>query len=781
MRGRNWLDPYCLANRLISILGTIPGDDRRPGRLPDKIEFTGFDRILPWQQSLFEALEKAGVEVMFSPPGASNNQKVEFHDSENQAIQWLNAAHWARGKLLDNPQARLAIIAPNLNKAAPAIEYALQQILCPQQLVEPGVSADLPYHLSLGKKLSRYPVAAAALAALAPIAGKALPGDAISRLILSPFIRGADTEAVARARLERWCRRRLPYQIRFRQFLKELPEPDQPDSHPHGPHCPLLIQSLQAAAGLLKDLNQAKPASHWAHRFSEWLDLLGWPGERGVDSDEFQAVRAFREQLRRLALLDLTLPPVDAASALSWLQRRVDEQPFQVEAGGAPVQVLGVFEAAGQRFDGIWFGGLVEADWPPPRRPNPFIAMSVQREAGVSETSIEAHRKQAETLQQRLIASAGEIVLSRPCTEDDIPAEPSALVDWPAATPGDAPRPGLAPGFDPGFEPGFDTPANIMHAHKPELEAFIDTRGPAFGQDAGAKGGVAKGGITLIENQAKCPFRAFAVHRLGARQSEQNQQGLAAPERGSLLHHALQLAWHEIQSSEKLHSLSDDQLREIILNAAEQAGRRHQVSSGCGERFHQTQTQWAGDTVSEWFEVEKRRLDRFTVHALEKEFKLNLNGLELTFKADRIDQMPNGSLALIDYKTGATDSPKNWSGARPPSPQLPLYAVAQEGAVETVVFGRVKSGDCRFIGVSRDSEFDPTVGPLASSRSLKHDFDHWDALLDHWRTVLAQLAAEFLGGEARVDPLNPNVCAQCDLHGLCRIEADSGAQREPAQ
>ena len=768
---RNWTDPHCLAERLRAACE----DEHPPQPITAPIELAGFDHLLPQQHALIEALKKTGVEVgleidmtghgesAHQPPA----QKIERHHYQNETIQWLSAARWVREKLLDNPEARVAIIAPDLRKAAPAIEYALKQTLSPQQLAEPGLSADLPYHLSLGKKLSRHPVANAALVALAPLAGRPLSFESLSQLMRSPFIRGADFEATARARLELWCRRRLPYQMRFGQFLKELPDPDNLDNPDpaatisRGPHCPLLLEALKAATPLLEGSGKAQPAGHWARHFGEWLAQLGWPGERALDSDEFQAERAFRRQLRNLASLDLTTAPMNAATALGWLQRRVDEQPFQVEARGAPAQVLGVLEAAGQRFDYIWFGGLVETDWPPAQRPNPFIAVRLQREAGVFEASHEHNFEYAARRQRRLIASADEIVLSRPETVDDIPAEPSPLL----TQLGDSSNPSDATAAD------FDTPANIMHRCKPELQEFTDTRGPGF-----TKSALAKGGTALIENQAKCPFRAFAIHRLGAREPKQNEQGLDAGERGSLIHRALQLAWEKIESSEKLHSLSADQLREIITDATGRASRRYQVSSGCGERFHQTQIRWASDTLGEWFEVEKTRADAFAINALEKETALNLDGLQLAFKIDRIDQLASGALALIDYKTGGVGSLTNWCGPRPQSPQLPLYAVAQEAPVEAVAYGRVRRGDCGLRGVAREAEFAPNARALQNSRSLKGDFENWDALMAHWRTTLSALAGEFLAGEARVDPLNPTICAQCDLHGLCRIGADSEAQ-----
>ncbi len=770
---RNWMDAHRLASRITAVAAGAQSAalaEQLTGQLTGQYKFVGFDQMLPGQQSLLDALRHIGVEIEVVPAAESVNRKVEYRVYADEAEQWLHAARWARDTLWRDPQARLAVVAPDLAASSPAIEYALKQILSPRQLADPGPSAQLPYHLSLGKTLIHHPVAKAALDALTPMDDKPLPFDSINGLIGSPFLRGADGEALARSMLAQWCRSQLPPRIRFRRFVREL-------STSQVPHCPTLIEALNAVLPLLPDGGGRQLGSHWSRHFGDWLERIGWPGERSLDSDEFQVARAFNRQLRGLASLDLSAAPMSAAAALSWLRRRLAEQPFQVEAHDAPVQVLGVLEAAGQCFDGVWFGGLTETDWPLQQRPNPFIAVGLQRQVGVPAASLTHNRELAAEQQRRLIACAGEIVLSRARMDGDVPLESSALFDDAAAS-----WNGDGNGRDADDPP----PANLLHEHKPELETFVDTRGPAF-----AQGGAARGGIAVIENQAKCPFRAFAIHRLGARDIEQNEQGLAAGERGALIHRALQLAWGEIQSSQRLGEISPEQLRGIIDQAAERAGQRHQAASGCGERFQATQTRWASDTLDEWFAVEKLRAAPFAVHALEEKFTLCLCGLELTFKADRIDRMADGALALIDYKTGTPSSLANWLGERPQSPQLPLYVLAvlaQEAPVEIVAFGWVKRGGCGFSGIARSGGFDHPgtspnrVSPPAQSHALKRDFADWDELLAHWRTVLARLAGEFLDGEAGVDPLNPSVCAQCGLHALCRIEEDSDSEaRETAR
>ncbi len=77
--------------------------------------------------------------------------------------------------------------------------------------------------------------------------------------------------------------------------------------------------------------------------------------------------------------------------------------------------------------------------------------------------------------------------------------------------------------------------------------------------------------------------------------------------------------------------------------------------------------------INDWLNIEKIR-PPFTLVAQETQLSIDLSGLKLQLKIDRIDRLNDGSIMLIDYKTGLTHL-KSWFGDRPQQPQLPLYAV----------------------------------------------------------------------------------------------------------
>ena len=68
--------------------------------------------------------------------------------------------------------------------------------------------------------------------------------------------------------------------------------------------------------------------------------------------------------------------------------------------------------------------------------------------------------------------------------------------------------------------------------------------------------------------------------------------------------------------------------------------------------------------------------------------------MTLALRLDRVDRLDDGSIAVIDYKTGGDAEPDAWLGERPRLPQLPLYAEALGvDRVSAVAFGRVRTGD----------------------------------------------------------------------------------------
>jgi RecB family exonuclease len=131
----------------------------------------------------------------------------------------------------------------------------------------------------------------------------------------------------------------------------------------------------------------------------------------------------------------------------------------------------------------------------------------------------------------------------------------------------------------------------------------------------------------------------------------------------------------------------------------------------------------------------------------------------MSARIDRMDRLSTGGHALIDYKTSRNLSPMQWQPPRPDDPQLALYAVSAKEDVTAVAFARVRPGEMRFIGFSRDEN------ALPQTRKKP-----WAPLLKEWKDEAEALGGSFARGEAGVDPKKELMtCRYCGLETLCRV------------
>ena len=106
--------------------------------------------------------------------------------------------------------------------------------------------------------------------------------------------------------------------------------------------------------------------------------------------------------------------------------------------------------------------------------------------------------------------------------------------------------------------------------------------------------------------------------------------------------------------------------------------------------------------------------------ALEEKRELRVAGLELTGRIDRMDKVGD-EYVLIDYK-GGNVSTRLWEGPRPEDPQLTIYATSSSEKLAAVTFARLKTGEMKFLGYSKEKDVLPEVKPARSwPRSVATD------------------------------------------------------------
>jgi ATP-dependent helicase/nuclease subunit B len=739
-------------------------------RTPKTLVAYGFDIFTAQQREFLAALGAAGAELLDCGPDerASSSCRVALTSAKDEIHA---AARWARARLEANPKTRIGIVVPDLAKSRNAARRLLAQALAPAYVLPGSEERTLPFNVSLGEPLLSYPIVAAAFLAL-DIAHGEVEFLQASRLIRSPFIAGAEAELANRARLDAELRRVAGAKIgiaRLRRAIAKLTASDNPY---RVPPCPILSRYLSDLAKFGgENLTGSRRPVDWGKAIFELLDLAGFPGERPLSSAEYQTLKKLHEAIASFAVLDRVTGRMRFADACARLRRIAADTPFQPEAPEVPIQVLGVLESAGMEFDHLWVMGLTDEAWPIPARPNPFIPVALQRSAGVPESSAVSSLELDRRITQGWLKAAGEVVLSHPLREDDRELAPSPLIrDIPGTKLEDL----ALPDYD-------SLRAAIRRARIEECTA--DSRAPAIAENAPSSGGT-----SVFADQAACPFRAFALHRLGAKGLEVPAPGPDSRDRGTLIHAMLAKVWTELKSKARLDALSTRDLDALLATAADVAiGRlRWSRPDVLESRFAELEKERLVRLGRAWLEKEKER-PAFEIAEIEKKHAVSLGGVTVNAKLDRMDRLTgdekvSGAHVILDYKTGQVNV-GGWFGARPDEPQLPLYSVTRDknmgGDVAAVAFAHVKAGEMEFKGIARDEGLISGVGTLAGQRSKAAKwYGSWDELLSGWRRELEALGREFASGEARVDPKDKHklaTCLYCEVKPFCRIYERYGA------
>ncbi len=727
-----------------------------------EILLVGFDRLTPMQNALLETLQAlgAGVSSLDQRAGehAGTRRLVEAADLRDEIA---TCAWWARRQLEQNSDARIGVIVPDVNAVRGEVSRAFRRVLLPEALgLEP---APLPFEFSLGMALETAPVVKAALLFLrwldAPLAE-----EEVTWLALSGFFgQRGETRETGLSRLAQFdaeMRRLGGWQpeIPMESWLRRTPRNA-------GEEAWQLRNRWKAA----REAGMANGVGHRSRTFAEWaqvahgtLSRAGWASAAKPDSVEFQAIRRWERLLDDVAALAFDDRRAEYRDFVAVLSTEAGKTIFSPQSQGAPVQIMGVLESAGQSFHAVWFLGADDTQWPAPGRPHPLIPIAIQRAAEMPHATPETDWRLTQTITHRVASSAGDCVFSYARQNQEGLVRPSPL---------------LAEIFG---ENSIATPAEILRSELqvapvprrvPRTSEEIDTSSVTWPAELIA------GGANVLKSQAACPFQAFATRRLRAKELDRAEWGLTAAEKGKLLHSVLEQVWSETTDRDwRLMTRDDlvtatrtDRLASILEHHVEQAlnGWRDPENAWM-QAYLEAEKRRMLELLTQWFEVEARR-PAFEVKACEQTLPdVEVGALRLKLRVDRVDQLRNGGLLLLDYKTGEVAT-SAWKGARPGEPQLPLYAAyGNVGDLRGVLFAQIRAGKAGFVGHVNDAVGMLDASLTKSSALMKYPFEV--GMMKEWAAALRELAEEFLRGEAAVMPrLYPKTCEFCPLPALCRV------------
>lgn len=749
----NWISPVQIADKLIAAKHAFTQD----------VVLFGFDHFDTQQLNFirhYQTSEASLTQINSDMQAANTIQRYEF---ENTRAEWQQIGAWARDKLNRESTLKLGIITPNIENIRAIASQCLHEQLTPGYFEQ---AIPTPFHFSQGQSLTSTPIASSALACLDLLGSIAF--EQLTPMFLSNYW-GNEAERQTRARLLNVLGNRISYQFDLFQLIQAISNLGDNEAESNAK----LIAKLAKLQAIKADHRSYHSIAHWQETFRQCLDTLQWPSAN-FNSTEFQAHQAWERCLDDWLKLDTICQPLRLNKALKSLKLHCQQTQFQVQAElNAPVQIMGVLEAAELDFDAVWLADFDEQAWPVTENTNPFIPIHQQIEAGIPAASITLQAEYAAQKTAQLFALCHDTQVSHARNHDDISLAISPiLAEISVAVLTDLPQ-------------AFSLNEAIRSA-TPALLIKQDDIGYALDAD------YARGGTGLIQAQSACPFKAYAQYRLLLSELPTPEMGIDNMRRGSLLHDALASVWSELKNSKLLQKhIEQGSLADLIDGHTYKLVTRYAKLSGLDRGFINAQAQRLNALIIEWLNLEAKR-PAFSIVACEKKIEHTIDGLKLNFTLDRVDEIQasedgplnNVTQLIMDYKSGNCEL-KDWAGDRLEQPQIPLYYLAldqQSSAtpVAALVFGQVKQGAVKFVGISLDEGLLPGVTSLKKSRSisLKKDISEWAEIKPKWDARLKILVNEFQNGVAHVDPKSAASCNYCEFGALCRVESQTMRENE---
>jgi len=701
-----------------------------------RLVLAGFTEISPRMQRLLSAFQQQGVDLYSLGVEATASTQVRRVSAPDPDTEWRLAAQWAAQMLRKFPEQRFAIIAAQLETDSALAHRVLREALAGQ----PGVPGH-GYNVAVARPLAHWPLVRGALAWLRLLSqmlkkGRCGPAEAGEALLLGQCV-ASSTEADGRARLDAALRDEAIVGLPVSEFARRLSQ-----------LTPQLAQAWSACFEHALDNCAAATIDIWVARFRQWLQYLGFPGDSTLSSHAFQTLEALERTLERLAQQTIVMGRLDLAEAVAALSSMAMQTPFQPQRDpAARLDVQGFLEAEGGQWDGVWILGLMDEVLPSAPKPNPLIPLSALRRVNAPRATPERELQWARTMFHSLLCTASNVWVSHALQEGERELRASPLI---ASYPSES--------------QSWQWP-DVKAAM---IESITDEKGPALSPEV-----VTRGGIAVIDTQARNPLWAFVRYRLGARQLSDYAEMASQNARGIFLHRSMELVCKNVLNADTVRTWHDQgELADIIQNAVEHAADECLFDYGMAVR--ELEIERAAAILHDWFQLEQSR-GEFTVHAVEESCEWARGSLRLKLRLDRIDQLPDGTLAIIDYKTGGAsiDPRSDWMRDRPVGLQLPFYAsvLAQgQASVSALLLVRLHArgievkglanGDCGFAGPAELREWPA--------------FEHldWDGLMAQWRDHIELLADEYASGVAANYVLRPDDLNYCDVLPFLRLNEE---------
>ena len=641
--------------------------------------------------------------------------------------------------LRSRPAARVLLVVPRLPERRAALTRCLRESLCPANAMTGG--SDAPWFaFEGGVALHDYAFVEQTLDALQWLTG-ALPVSRLLRLLNSPFWGSGD--ATTRAQLSWRLQASIGDETGAADLMRWL------STARNAPVAQDAAFAVRIAAALRVLEGRSLSPRGWSERFAKALLTLGFalPVKH---AEEAQLQARWHELLGEAGNTDSIATQRSVGDSLQVVRQLAGSTVFAPASGDTFVTVTESLADPVLYYDAIWVAGLSDDVWPQAVRPDPFIPWIWQRQANVPGASAENTLRSAESAVGAWRNCASVLTFSAAAQDANGAMDLSpALAKFPVGA----------------------TPILVNSVALAGRQAFAALEN--YADDVGTpwvKARPIPGGTRSLDLQNRCAFLAYTEQRLGAPRPEFSIPGIDKRTRGVFVHECLQQFWEGLRAEggakrQVLAAMAADQRRARIAAAMRLARTQRAAGPHWDRELQRTQ-----QLLERFLTVECTRGD-FSVVQMEWALDLQLAGATLQLKLDRVDELPGGQWAVIDYKTGRK-SDDDWEGERMTHLQLLAYAGAIEqsadasGRVAALAIAHLTPQSPAYSGRAMTAGEWPGVKPPALP---------WDQQWSAWQATLSRVVEEFLAGDARLTPIDASLCARCHATMFCRRTERLGA------
>jgi ATP-dependent helicase/nuclease subunit B len=449
------------------------------------------------------------------------------------------------------------------------------------------------------------------------------------------------------------------------------------DLHGSDPRKHISDQELDTASAFVERLKVAlQPLENAASKPQSFFDLAARhrqvvealsqnaAGEIAAYSgSDGRALAGAFEQIAELTDSDINITPSDYPELF---HAAINNAIYRPPVAAVRVRIFGPLEARLQNVDRMVIGGLVEGVWPPESRSDPWLSRPMRHDLGLD---LPERRIGLSAHDFAQFLGAPQVILTRAAKLAGTPTVPSRFLQRLAAVAGAHWTNVLKNGAKYiELARALDRPIEFKQIGRPRPTPPREARPSALS-------------VTQIEHWLRDPYTIYAKHILKLNPLHQVDTPPGAADRGTVIHEAIGDFTKKFRDQWPADPLGE------LLNFGKQKFAPY-------EDFPEARAFWwpRFERIARWFvtEFEPARRRASTALLVEQDGHVDIalgeGSFRLRTRADRIEILPDGRYAILDYKTGAPPSDSQVKVGL--SPQLTLEAaILRHGKFQNISAG----------------------------------------------------------------------------------------------